>query len=66
MKRFGSANWNAGLREGKGSVSTESRVMANSVAEFIVKPGAAIAAKAPMIKACPKKEGAFCAARTEE
>ena len=25
MKRFGSAIWNGGLREGKGSVSTESR-----------------------------------------
>jgi hypothetical protein len=25
MKRFGSAAWNCGLREGKGSVSTESR-----------------------------------------
>src|SRR6202051_3968900 len=24
MKRFGSATWNGGLREGKGSVSTES------------------------------------------
>jgi len=24
MKRFGSAAWNGGLREGKGSVSTES------------------------------------------
>jgi osmotically inducible protein OsmC len=26
MKRFGSAAWNGGLREGKGSVSTESGV----------------------------------------
>src|ERR1700687_1919024 len=25
MKRFGSAGWNGGLREGKGSVSTQSR-----------------------------------------
>jgi len=25
MKRFGSATWNGGLRDGKGSVSTESR-----------------------------------------
>jgi len=25
MKRFGFAKWNGGLREGKGSVSTESR-----------------------------------------
>jgi osmotically inducible protein OsmC len=27
MKRFGSAIWNGGLREGKGSVSTESRAL---------------------------------------
>jgi organic hydroperoxide reductase OsmC/OhrA len=27
MKRFGCANWNGGLREGKGSVSTESRAL---------------------------------------
>jgi osmotically inducible protein OsmC len=27
MKRFGSADWNGGLREGKGSVSTESRAL---------------------------------------
>jgi osmotically inducible protein OsmC len=27
MKRFGSATWNGGLREGKGSVSTESRAL---------------------------------------
>jgi lipoyl-dependent peroxiredoxin len=27
MKRFGSEAWNGGLREGKGSVSTESRVL---------------------------------------
>jgi len=27
MKRFGSAAWNGGLREGKGSVSTESRAL---------------------------------------
>ena len=29
MKRFGSAAWNGGLREGKGSVSTESQAMTN-------------------------------------
>jgi hypothetical protein len=27
MKRFGSAAWNGGLSEGKGSVSTESRAL---------------------------------------
>jgi hypothetical protein len=27
MKRFGSATWNGDLREGKGSVSTESRAL---------------------------------------
>lgn len=27
MKRYGSAAWNGGLREGKGSVSTESRAL---------------------------------------
>jgi hypothetical protein len=27
MKRFGSAAWNGGLREGKGSVSTESHAL---------------------------------------
>ena len=27
MKRFGSATWNGDLREGKGSVSTESRAI---------------------------------------
>ena len=27
MKRFGSAAWNGGLPEGKGSVSTESRAL---------------------------------------
>ena len=27
MKRFGSAAWNGGLRDGKGSVSTESRAL---------------------------------------
>ncbi len=27
MKRFGSATWSGGLREGKGSVSTESRAL---------------------------------------
>jgi hypothetical protein len=26
MKRFGSATWSGGLREGKGSVSTESQL----------------------------------------
>ena len=28
MKHFGSAAWNGSLREGKGSVSTESRALA--------------------------------------
>jgi osmotically inducible protein OsmC len=27
MKRFGSAAWNGGVPEGKGSVSTESRAL---------------------------------------
>jgi osmotically inducible protein OsmC len=27
MKRFGSATWNGGLREGRGSVSTESHAL---------------------------------------
>jgi len=29
MKRFGSTTWNGGLREGQGSVSTESRALEN-------------------------------------
>ena len=29
MKRFGSAAWSGDLREGKGSVSTKSRALAN-------------------------------------
>src|SRR5246500_2049994 len=29
MKRFGSAAWNGGLREGKGSVATESQALEN-------------------------------------
>ena len=41
MKRFGSAAWNGGLREGKGSVSTESRAFN---AHVFAKPTVALAA----------------------
>src|ERR1700719_973976 len=34
MKRFGSAAWNGGLREGKGSVSTESRALETRCVSF--------------------------------
>src|SRR5258705_12460712 len=44
MKRFGSAAWNGGLREGKGSVSTESRALETFPCTFFSrygeKPGA--------------------------
>src|ERR1700733_12287812 len=44
MKRFGSATWNGGLREGKGSVSTESRALETYPYTFFSrydeKPGA--------------------------
>jgi lipoyl-dependent peroxiredoxin len=43
MKRFGSAAWNGSLREGKGSVSTESRALENHPYAFFSryseKPG---------------------------
>jgi hypothetical protein len=35
MKRFGSAAWNGGLREGKGSVSTESRALETEAHAFL-------------------------------
>ena len=37
MKRFGSAAWNGGLREGKGSVSTESRAL-ESLSLHLLQP----------------------------
>jgi lipoyl-dependent peroxiredoxin len=44
MKRFGSATWNGDLREGKGSVSTESRALESRPYTFFSrygeKPGA--------------------------
>ena len=39
MKRFGSAAWNGGLREGKGSVSTESRALENYPYSFFTRYG---------------------------
>src|SRR6476661_368259 len=39
MKRFGSAAWNGGLREGKGSVSTESRALENYPYTFFSRYG---------------------------
>ena len=38
MKRFGSATWNGDLREGKGSVSTESRAL-ERFSRYGEKPG---------------------------
>src|ERR1700688_4974894 len=35
MKRFGSATWNGDLRDGKGSVSTESRALESNPYTFI-------------------------------
>ena len=37
MKRFGSAAWNGGLREGKGSVSTEDRTINPDLERFMAK-----------------------------
>ena len=39
MKRFGSATWNGGLREGKGSVSTESRALESHPYTFFSRYG---------------------------
>ena len=39
MKRFGSAAWNGGLREGKGSVSTESRALESYPYTFFSRYG---------------------------
>src|SRR6201982_4329394 len=43
MKRFGSATWNGSLREGKGSVSTESHALENHpytyFSRYYEKPG---------------------------
>jgi osmotically inducible protein OsmC len=39
MKRFGSAAWNGSLREGKGSVSTESRALENHPYTFFSRYG---------------------------
>ena len=39
MKRFGSATWNGGLREGKGSVSTESRALETYPYSFFSRYG---------------------------
>jgi len=39
MKRFGSATWNGGLREGKGSVSTESRALESYPYTFFSRYG---------------------------
>jgi lipoyl-dependent peroxiredoxin len=39
MKRFGSATWNGSLREGKGSVSTESHALENHPYTFFSRYG---------------------------
>jgi lipoyl-dependent peroxiredoxin len=39
MKRFGSATWNGDLREGKGSVSTESRALQSHPYTFFSRYG---------------------------
>src|SRR5689334_685553 len=39
MKRFGSATWNGDLREGKGSVSTESRALESHSYTFFSRYG---------------------------
>src|SRR5260370_1791542 len=39
MKRFGSAAWNGSLREGKGSVSTESQALENYPYSFFSRYG---------------------------
>jgi OsmC subfamily peroxiredoxin len=39
MKRFGSATWNGDLREGKGSVSTESRALESHPYTFFSRYG---------------------------
>jgi osmotically inducible protein OsmC len=39
MKRFGSEAWNGGLREGKGSISTESQAMKNHPYTFFSRYG---------------------------
>jgi lipoyl-dependent peroxiredoxin len=39
MKRFGSAAWSGGLREGKGSVSTESRALESHPYTFFNRYG---------------------------
>ena len=49
MKRFGSAAWNGGLREGKGSVSTESRALENYPYSFFTRYGEKVF---PFIQQC--------------
>jgi lipoyl-dependent peroxiredoxin len=39
VKRFGSATWNGGLREGKGSVATESQALENYPYTFFSRYG---------------------------
>src|SRR6201988_4804473 len=39
MRRFGSAAWNGGLREGRGSVSTESRALETYPYTFLTRYG---------------------------
>jgi len=39
MKRFGLTRWNGGLREGQGTVSTESRALENSPYSFFTRYG---------------------------
>ena len=39
MKRFGSTRWNGGLREGHGTVSTESRALENYPYSFFTRYG---------------------------
>jgi hypothetical protein len=49
MKRFGSAAWNGGLREGKGSVSTESRALETYPYTF---SAATVKSRAPIRRSC--------------
>lgn len=39
MKRFGSAAWNGGLRDGKGAVSTESHALTDHAYSFFTRYG---------------------------
>lgn len=39
MKRFGSTTWNGALREGKGTVSTESRALESYPYSFLTRYG---------------------------